>query len=103
MIRFLTRSTTSVFVLLALLGQSFAQAPPIIGFAPQYVAGQRAAEAKFDSFLRADNLRDRQKRLSARPHHLGSAYDKDNAEFIAEQFRSWGYDTKIESFDVLFP
>src|SRR5207245_2501545 len=41
--------------------------------------------------------------LSARPHHLGSAYDKDNAEFIAAQFKSWGYDTKIESFQALFP
>ena len=43
------------------------------------------------------------KRLSARPHHLGSAYDKENAEFIASLFKSWGYDTNIEHFDVLFP
>jgi N-acetylated-alpha-linked acidic dipeptidase len=42
-------------------------------------------------------------RLSARPHHVGSPYDKQNAEFIASQFKSWGYDTKIEQFDVLFP
>jgi N-acetylated-alpha-linked acidic dipeptidase len=42
-------------------------------------------------------------RLSARPHNLGSAYDKQNAEFIAGLFRSWGYDTKIEQFKVLFP
>ena len=42
-------------------------------------------------------------RLTARPHHLGSAYDKANAEFIASLFREWGYDTKIEEFDVLFP
>ena len=43
------------------------------------------------------------KRLSARPHHIGSAYNKENAEFIASQFRSWGYDTKLEEFQVLFP
>src|SRR5262249_28235385 len=42
------------------------------------------------------------KRLSARPHHLGSAYDKENADFIAGLFRSWGYETEIERFDVLF-
>ena len=43
------------------------------------------------------------KRLSARPHHLGSPYGKENADFIASQFRSWGYDTKLEEFQVLFP
>ena len=43
------------------------------------------------------------KRLSARPHHVGSPYGKENADFIASQFKSWGFDTKIEQFDVLFP
>ena len=42
------------------------------------------------------------KRLTARPHHLGSAYDKDNADFMAGLFRSWGFDTQIERYDVLF-
>jgi N-acetylated-alpha-linked acidic dipeptidase len=42
-------------------------------------------------------------RLSARPHHIGSAYTKENADFLASQFRAWGYDTKIEEFRVLFP
>jgi N-acetylated-alpha-linked acidic dipeptidase len=42
-------------------------------------------------------------RLSAKPHHLGSAADKENAEFIAGLFRSWGYDTTIETFYPLFP
>jgi len=44
-----------------------------------------------------------QQRLSARPHHVGSPYDKDNAEWILAQFKSWGWDAHIESFDVLFP
>ena len=42
-------------------------------------------------------------RLSARPHHLGSPYDKDNAEWILSKFKEWGLDAKIESYDVLFP
>ncbi len=75
----------------------------ILGFSTDSVQTQRGLEAKFDGYLKADNLRDWLKRLSARPHHLGSAYDKENAEFIAAQFKSWGYDTQIESFDVLFP
>src|SRR5437773_2291228 len=43
------------------------------------------------------------KRQSARPHHLGSPYGKENAEFIASLYHSWGYETEIERFDVLFP
>src|SRR5205814_8143089 len=56
----------------------------------------------FDSFIKKDELRDWMKHLTARPHHLGSAYDKKNADFIAGLFRSWGYETEIERFDVLF-
>ena len=43
------------------------------------------------------------RRLSARPHHVGSPYDKDNAEWILAHFQEWGLDAHIESFDVLFP
>lgn len=64
---------------------------------------QLALEARFDSLLKKENLRAWMQRLSARPHHVGSPYDKENAEFIAGLFRSWGYETKIETFDVLFP
>jgi N-acetylated-alpha-linked acidic dipeptidase len=60
-------------------------------------------EAQFDSHLNRDNLRNWMKRMAARPHHVGSAYGKENAEFMAAQFKSWGYDTQIEEFYVLFP
>ena len=43
------------------------------------------------------------RRLSARPHHVGSPYDKDNAEWILSKFKEWGFDAKIETFNVLFP
>jgi N-acetylated-alpha-linked acidic dipeptidase len=43
------------------------------------------------------------KRLTARPHHVGSAYDKDNAEWMLAKFKEWGWDARIETYDVLFP
>ena len=73
------------------------------GFSNSAANTQRANETKFDSFLNAQNQQVWLKRLSARPHHLGSAQGKENAEFIAAQFRSWGFETEIESFEVLFP
>ena len=103
MFRSLCRSLLIILSMVSLLSQSLAQTSQLLGFSPENSNLQRATETKFDSFLKADNLRDWLKRLSARPHHLGSPYDKENAEFIAAQFKSWGYDTKIESFEVLFP
>ncbi len=66
-------------------------------------AGTGGLESSFDNGLSADSLRAWMKILSARPHHAGSAYGKENAEFIAGKFRSWGFETEIERFDVLFP
>jgi N-acetylated-alpha-linked acidic dipeptidase len=49
------------------------------------------------------NIRAYDERMSARPHHVGSPYDKDNAEWMLARFKEWGWDAKIERFDVLFP
>jgi N-acetylated-alpha-linked acidic dipeptidase len=76
---------------------------PMLGFSREGAARQRTLEARFDSSLQRENLRAWMKRLTARPHHLGSAYGKENAEFIAAQFRAWGFETEIEEFEVLFP
>jgi N-acetylated-alpha-linked acidic dipeptidase len=76
----------------------------MLGFSdPRSAAEERSLEKRFDSVLRKENLEAWMKRMSARPHHLGSPFDKENAEFIASEFRSWGYETTIEEFDVLFP
>jgi N-acetylated-alpha-linked acidic dipeptidase len=60
-------------------------------------------EAKFRAIPDPANLREYVRRLSARPHHLGSPYDKDNAEWILSKFKEWGLDARIETFHVLFP
>ncbi|MGI8555165.1 MAG: M28 family peptidase, partial [Pyrinomonadaceae bacterium] len=75
----------------------------LMGFKNNSSANEKSLEAKFDALLKPENLRERLKRLSARPHHVGSPYDRDNAEFIAAQYRAWGFDANIETFDVLFP
>jgi N-acetylated-alpha-linked acidic dipeptidase len=48
-------------------------------------------------------MRESLRRLSARPHNVGTAYDHDNAEWLLAQFKSYGLDAQIESFDVLYP
>lgn len=60
-------------------------------------------EAAFDSYLEIRNLEAWMRQMTSRPHHAGSAKARENAEFIAGLFRSWGYQTEIEVFNVLFP
>ena len=60
-------------------------------------------DVKFRAIPDPKNIGEYMKRMSARPHHLGSAYDKDNAEWILSKFKEWGWDARIENYDVLFP
>ena len=75
----------------------------ILGFSGEAARLEREWEAKFQAIPKTENLREYMKRLSARPHHVGTAYDQDNAEWILAKFKEWGLDAKIETFDVLFP
>jgi N-acetylated-alpha-linked acidic dipeptidase len=73
------------------------------GFTAQSAKVQREWEAKFRAIPSPDSLREYMRRLSARPHHVGSPYDKANADWILAKFKSFGLDAQIETFDVLFP
>jgi N-acetylated-alpha-linked acidic dipeptidase len=76
---------------------------PLRGFFPQSVQTQRDLESRFRAMPDGARMKEAMRRLSARPHHVGSPYDKDNAEWILSQFKSYGWDAHIENFDVLFP
>ena len=76
---------------------------PLVGYSSRNSQTEREWEAKFRAIPEPTNLREYMRRLSARPHHVGSPYDKDNAEWILAHFKEWGLDAHIERFDVLFP
>ena len=103
------RKVAVVLMLGSLYSQLFAQVAqipvnePLLGFTAQSSAVERGWEQKFNAIPSPQLMREYMQRLSAHPHHVGSPYDKDNAEWILKQFQSWGWDAKIEQFDVLFP
>ena len=100
------RWTASVLVtmLAVILSASAAEEPaPLQGFSAESSRSEREWETKFRDIPDTSNLRDYMKRLSAYPHHVGSPYDKDNAEWILSKFKEWGWDAHIENFEVLFP
>src|SRR5256885_1063505 len=77
--------------------------PSLRGFFPQSVQAERDLETRFKAMPEPARMRAAMQRLSARPHHVGSPYDKENAEWILSEFKSYGWDAHIENFDVLFP
>ncbi len=97
------RVVLPLFVSLAALSQTTANAPSLVGYTAQAAQTELQWEKKFQAIPSPDRLRANMQRLAARPHHVGSPYDKDNAEWILQQFRSWGLDANIETFYVLFP
>jgi len=76
---------------------------PFRGYTQQDSATEAQWEKKFRAIPEPDRIRANMQRLSARPHHVGSPYDKDNAEWILAQLKSYGLDAKIETFYALFP
>lgn len=75
----------------------------LTGYSPSSSSAERDWETKFRAVPDPANLREYMKRLSARPHHVGSPYDKENAEWILARFKEWGWEALIETFQVLFP
>src|SRR5437660_9138110 len=100
------RRFAAVLLVLTLLVPSSvvaADEAPLAGYSPRSSQTERDWESKFRAIPDPANLRENMRRLSAHPHHVGSAYDKDNAEWILARFKEWGLDAHIETFNVLFP
>lgn len=82
---------------------SYAQNATIKGFTAASSAKQSQTEQQFDQQLSNVNVGQYVKELSARPHHLGSAGGKAVAQSVLKKFKDYGWDAKIETYQVLFP
>ncbi len=94
------------FALTLAIGLCLADAPTagdLDGYTPAASNAERAWETKFRAIPSTELQRSYMQRLSAHPHHVGSPYDKENAEWLLAKFKEWGFDAQIENFDVLFP
>jgi N-acetylated-alpha-linked acidic dipeptidase len=64
---------------------------------------EQTLDQKFDALIHPDDLRGWMKQMAAEPNQVGSPHDKANAEFELERFKAWGWDARIETFQVLYP
>jgi len=81
-----------------------ADAPaPLAGFGNEAGARELALESRFEALLSPAEERAWMQRLAAAPNQVGSPHDRENAEYIAGLARSFGWETRIETFEVLYP
>ncbi len=73
------------------------------GYTSEHAVAEVQWEQKFRELPDPAKVRENMRRMAARPHHVGSPYDKDNAEWLVAQLKSYGLDAKIEQFEALFP
>jgi N-acetylated-alpha-linked acidic dipeptidase len=57
------------------------------GYTPEHAAAEAQWEQKFREMPDSAKVRENMRRMSARPHHVGSPYDKDNAEWLLAQLK----------------
>jgi N-acetylated-alpha-linked acidic dipeptidase len=75
----------------------------LLGFTSSNALSQLALEKAFDAQLDPADQRAWLQQMSAEPNHVGSPHNKANAEFMLRKFREWGWDARIEEFEVLYP
>jgi len=76
---------------------------PLAGYSAESSRTERQWEEKMKAIPEPDKIRGYMEHLAARPHHVGSKYDKENADWLLAKFKEFGLDAHIETFDVLMP
>jgi len=92
-----------VFGLLSRTPSGLTDEAVLTGFSSESSHAERQWEERFKAIPSPQLMREYMQRLSARPHNVGTPYDKDNAEWLAAKFKEFGLDTHIETFEVLYP
>src|ERR1700749_1683314 len=95
------RQVRAVLLVSALTLRAADTTPAMRGYSESGATSELQWEKKFRAIPQQDRLRENMRRLSARPHHVGSPYEKDNAEWILAQLKSWGLAAKTDTCATL--
>ncbi|GAA3911927.1 M28 family peptidase [Chitinophaga oryziterrae] len=80
-----------------------AQQKSIAGFKGDATVTQQQLETRFDQQISSAHIGETIRELSAKPHHVGSTGGKAVAESVLAKFKSYGWDTHLVTYQVLFP
>ena len=80
-----------------------ASAENLIGFDVAGSSAELALEKRLDAGIDPAAMRTWLQDLASAPNHVGSPHDHRNALAIRDLLASWGWDARIETFQVLYP
>jgi N-acetylated-alpha-linked acidic dipeptidase len=72
----------------------------ILGFTPQHAAHETEIESKFKAIPSPDEERRQHRIFTSEPHVAGSPRNNELARYIADQWRTEGFDVVIRRYDV---
>ncbi|MCC7176770.1 MAG: M28 family peptidase [Acidobacteria bacterium] len=100
----IARSLFAVVTIAVLLAPGpRAQSGAIRGFPGDAVSAQRQREEQFRKVPDSAKLREYMTVMAGEPHVAGRPGSRKVAEYALNQFKSWGLDARIESFEALMP
>jgi len=73
----------------------------LMGFTPESSRRQRETEAAFLSLPQAERCEAHHRELTKSPHTAGTEGARRVAAYVAEQFRQYGLETEVVTYDVL--
>jgi N-acetylated-alpha-linked acidic dipeptidase len=75
----------------------------VAGFPEAEAQKQLDLEKKFDAGLNPKNQDEWMKFMASQPHHTGSQHARANVDYMVRLFKSWGFETEVATYDVLYP
>jgi N-acetylated-alpha-linked acidic dipeptidase len=102
--RLLSRSLILALGMAAVQAAAPQQAtPPILGFTAASGTRQLELESQYDSSLDVGNLEEWIRYITSKPVYTGSPHNKETTDWMVEQFNSWGFETRLDVYQVLYP
>src|SRR5271168_2253572 len=93
----------SVVVIPAAISRGTQDNPGIRGFAPARVAAERALEQQLRAIPDPARAESNLRHLTSEPHMAGTEASHRVAEWLRDQYRSFGFDAEIVTYSVWLP
>src|SRR5580693_8923902 len=90
----------SIFIFPAAISRGKQENPGIRGFAPARVAAERALEQQMRAIPDPARAESNLRRITQEPHMAGTEASHRLAEWLRDQYRSYGFDAEIVSYSV---
>ena len=95
--------SVGAFLISAAISGGAQDTPGITGFAPSRVTAERKLEDKLRAIPDAEHAESNLRHLTSEPHMAGTEASHRVAEWLRDQYRSFGFDAEIVTYSVWLP